>query len=130
MPQVFVGRSRQQMGVTVEELISKLRSIQSTSRRRQHPRSLDRARVITGQTLVRRPRQVIVRSRSRRRGAAQGAGSGDRAPEAPRRAATVSLDEELDEVPNLAAMACHFPRRRRGPWMSPRSGCRGTGAYR
>jgi len=110
MPQVFrVGDLAQQMGVTAEELIFKLRSIGVDVTSADNTLDLSTVRdIITGQTLVRRPREVIVRQ-------AGTAAEEQRKAPAPtmerlkrrrpgRRAA--SLDEELpDEVPNLAAMA-------------------------
>jgi translation initiation factor IF-2 len=109
MPQVFrVGDLAQQMGVTVEELIFKLRSIGVDVTSAENTLDLSTVRdIITGQTLVRRPREVIVRQSS--------AGPEEQrkvsAPpiERPRRRRparrAVALDEELpDEVPNLAAM--------------------------
>ncbi|HVN31460.1 MAG TPA: translation initiation factor IF-2 [Thermoanaerobaculaceae bacterium] len=109
MPQVFrVGDLAQQMGVTVEELIFKLRSIGVDVTSAEHTLDLSTVRdIITGQTLVRRPREVIVRQST-------GAEEQRKAPapaleRAKRRRPgrrAVSLDEELpDEVPNLAAMA-------------------------
>ena len=110
MPQVFrVGDLAHQMGVTVEELIFKLRSIGVDVTSADNTLDLSTVRdIITGQTLVRRPREVIVRQ------AGAAAEEQRKAPVPPmdrlkrrrpgRRA--VSLDEELpDEVPNLAAMA-------------------------
>ena len=110
MPQVFrVGDLAQQMGVTVEELIFKLRSIGVDVTSADHTLDLSTVRdIITGQTLVRRPREVIVRQGT------QGAEDKHKAPaptlERPKRRRpgrrAVGLDEELpDEVPNLAAMA-------------------------
>ncbi len=110
MPQVFrVGDLAQQMGVSVEELIFKLRSIGVDVTSADHTLDLSTVRdIITGQTLVRRPREVIVRQ------GAQGADDKHKAPaptvERPKRRRPgrrgVGLDEELpDEVPNLAAMA-------------------------
>jgi translation initiation factor IF-2 len=110
MPQVFrVGDLAQQMGVTVEELIFKLRSIGVDVTSADNTLDLSTVRdIITGQTLVRRPREVIVRQ------AGAAAEEQRKAPvpamerlkrRRPGRRA-VSLDEELpDEVPNLAAMA-------------------------
>ncbi len=109
MPQVFrVGDLAQQMGVSVDELIFKLRSIGVDVTSAENTLDLSTVRdIITGQTLVRRPREVIVR---------QGTAAAEdqrKAPAAPverpkrRRVArrSVGLDEELpDEVPNLAAM--------------------------
>ena len=110
MPQVFrVGDLAQQMGVSVEELIFKLRSIGVDVTSADHTLDLSTVRdIITGQTLVRRPREVIVRQGT------QGAEDKHKAPapalERPKRRRpgrhAVGLDEELpDEVPNLAAMA-------------------------
>ena len=110
MPQVFrVGDLAQQMGVTIEELIFKLRSIGVDVTSAENTLDLSTVRdIITGQTLVRRPREVIVR---------QSQASAEEQRKAPvpaverpkrRRPARrpVGLDEELpDEVPNLAAMA-------------------------
>jgi translation initiation factor IF-2 len=110
MPQVFrVGDLAQQMGVTVEELIFKLRSIGVDVTSAENTLDLSTVRdIITGQTLVRRPREVIVRQ-------SQASAEEQRKPPVPaverpkrRRPARrpVGLDEELpDEVPNLAAMA-------------------------
>ena len=110
MPQVFrVGDLAQQMGVTAEELIFKLRSIGVDVTSADNTLDLSTVRdIITGQTLVRRPREVIVRQ------AGAAAEEQRKAPvpamerlkrRRPGRRAT-SLDEELpDEVPNLAAMA-------------------------
>src|SRR4030042_2297988 len=63
MPQVFrVGDLAQQMGVTAEELIFKLRSIGVDVTSADNTLDLSTVRdIITGQTLVRRPREVIVR---------------------------------------------------------------------
>ncbi len=110
MPQVFrVGDLAQQMGVSVEELIFKLRSIGVDVTTAENTLDLSTVRdIITGQTLVRRPREVIVRQ------AATSAEEQRKAPtvaaERPKRRRVgrrgVGLDEELpDEVPNLAAMA-------------------------
>jgi translation initiation factor IF-2 len=109
MPQVFrVGDLAQQMGVTAEELIFKLRSIGVDVTNEDNTLDLSTVRdIITGQTLVRRPREVIVRQTS------AGPEEQRKAPVPPiertrrRRPArrAVALDEELpDEVPNLAAM--------------------------
>jgi translation initiation factor IF-2 len=109
MPQVFrVGDLAQQMGVTAEELIFKLRSIGVDVTSAEHTLDLSTVRdIITGQTLVRRPREVIVRQST-------AAEEQRKAPvpalERPKRRRlgrhAVSLDEDLpDEVPNLAAMA-------------------------
>ncbi|OFV81800.1 MAG: translation initiation factor IF-2 [Acidobacteria bacterium RBG_13_68_16] len=110
MPQVFrVGDLAQQMGVTAEELIFKLRSIGVDVTSADNTLDLSTVRdIITGQTLVRRPREVIVRQA----GAAAEEQRKTPVPamerlkrRRPGRRAT-SLDEELpDEVPNLAAMA-------------------------
>jgi translation initiation factor IF-2 len=104
-----VGDLAQQMGVSVEELIFKLRSIGVDVTSADHTLDLSTVRdIITGQTLVRRPREVIVRQGT------QGAEDKHKAPapalERPKRRRpgrhAVGLDEELpDEVPNLAAMA-------------------------
>jgi len=110
MPQVFrVGDLAQQMGVTVEELIFKLRSIGVDVTSAEHTLDLSTVRdIITGQTLVRRPREVIVRQTT---GAAEEhRKSPIPAVERPKRRRLarrgVALDEEMpDEVPNLAAMA-------------------------
>jgi translation initiation factor IF-2 len=110
MPQVFrVGDLAQQMGVSVEELIFKLRSIGVDVTTAENTLDLSTVRdIITGQTLVRRPREVIVRQ------AATGAEEQRKAPAPPverlkrRRPGRrgVGLDEELpNEVPNLAALA-------------------------
>jgi translation initiation factor IF-2 len=110
MPQVFrVGDLARQMGVTVEELIFKLRSIGVDITSAENVLDLSTVRdIITGQTLVRRPREVIVRQQ------------GPTSPDDPKRASTPTaverpkrkrptrhmFGEELpDEVPNLAAMA-------------------------
>ena len=109
MPQVFrVGDVAQQMGVTAEELIFKLRSIGVDVTSAENTLDLPTVRnIITGQTLVRRPREVIVRQTA-------AAEEQRKAPvpsmERPKRRRpgrrAVSLDEELpDEVPNLAAMS-------------------------
>ncbi len=111
MPQVFrVGDLAQQMGVSVDELIFKLRSIGVDVTTAENTLDLSTVRdIITGQTLVRRPREVIVRQ-------AVAAAEEQRKAPAPttvdrlkrRRPGRrgVGLDEELpDEVPNLAAMA-------------------------
>src|SRR5512136_3170899 len=109
MPQVFrVGDLAQQMGVTVEELIFKLRSIGVDVTSAEHTLDLSTVRdIITGQTLVRRPREVIVRQSTateEQRKAPVPALERTKRRRPGRRA--VSLDEELpDEVPNLAAMA-------------------------
>jgi translation initiation factor IF-2 len=109
MPQLFrVGDLAEQMGVTAEELIFKLRSIGVDVSKSED--SLDLATVksiITGETLQRRPREVIVRKEPA-------------ATEEPRRTQPsavervrrrrptrrgVRVDEDIpDEVPNLAAM--------------------------
>ncbi len=110
MPQMFrVGDLARQMGVTVEEMIFKLRSIGVDVTSADATLDLSTVRdIITGQTLVRRPREVIVRQ------GAHGAEDQKKAPatavERPKRRRpgrhAVGLDEELpDEVPNLAAMA-------------------------
>ncbi len=110
MPQVFrVGDLAQQMGVTAEELIFKLRSIGVDVTSADNTLDLSTVRdIITGQTLVRRPREVIVRQ------ASTAVEEHRKTPvptmERPKRRRPgrrpVSLDEELpDEVPNLAAMA-------------------------
>jgi translation initiation factor IF-2 len=110
MPQVFrVGDLAQQMGVTVEELIFKLRSIGVDVTSAENTLDLSTVRdIITGQTLVRRPREVIVRQSAaaaeEQRKAAVPTVERPKRRRPGRRA--VSLDEELpDEVPNLAAMA-------------------------
>ncbi|MEP0774811.1 MAG: translation initiation factor IF-2 [Acidobacteriota bacterium] len=107
MPQMFrVGDLAQQMGVSVEELIFKLRSIGVEVGSANDTLDLSTVRaIITGETLQRRPREVIVRR--------------DVAPvEEARQAATPALErlrrrrparrmqgEEVpDEVPNLEAM--------------------------
>ena len=109
MPQVFrVGDLAQQMGVSVEELIFKLRSIGVDVTTAENTLDLSTVRdIITGQTLVRRPREVIVRQAA--------ASAEERKAPAPaverlkrRRPGRrgVGLDEELpDQVPNLAALA-------------------------
>src|SRR3972149_10965600 len=110
MPQVFrVGDLPQHMGVTAEELIFKLRSIGVDVTSADNTLDLSTVRdIITGQTLVRRPRGVTVRQSS------TAAEEQRKAPvptmERPKRRRpgrrAVSLDEELpDEVPNLAALA-------------------------
>ncbi|HUK11722.1 MAG TPA: translation initiation factor IF-2 [Thermoanaerobaculaceae bacterium] len=103
-----VGDLARQMGVSVDELIFKLRSIGVDVTTAENTLDLSTVRdIITGQTLVRRPREVIVR---------QGTGGGEEQkktqaalverPKRRRPARHASLDEELpDEVPNLAAMA-------------------------
>jgi translation initiation factor IF-2 len=109
MPQVFrVGDLAQQMGVTAEELIFKLRSIGVDVTNEENTLDLSTVRdIITGQTLVRRPREVIVRQ------SPTAAEEQRKAPipavERPKRRRparrSVAIDEELpDEVPNLAAM--------------------------
>ncbi len=109
MPQVFrVGDLAQQMGVTVDELLFKLRSIGVDVTSAEHTLDLSTVRdIITGQTLVRRPREVIVRQ------SAGGAEEQRKSPtptvERPKRRRparhAVAHDEEMpDEVPNLAAM--------------------------
>lgn len=136
MPQLFrVGDLAQQMGVTVEELIFKLRSIGVDVTSADNTLDLAQVRdIITGQTLVRRPREVIVRQ------AGAAAEEQRKAPvpaierlkrRRPGRRA-VSLDEELpDEVPNLAAMALPASSKAaaRAVDETPRSGCRGAGAW-
>ena len=105
MPQVFrVGDLAQQMGVSVEELIFKLRSIGVDVTSADHTLDLSTVRdIITGQTLVRRPREVIVRQGT------QGAEDKHKAPapalERPKRRRPGRHAVGLDEVPNLAAMA-------------------------
>jgi len=109
MPQVFrVGDLAQQMGVTVEELIFKLRSIGVDVTSAENTLDLSTVRdIITGQTLVRRPREVLVRQSApaeEQRKAPVPAMERPKRRRPGRRA--VSLDEELpDEVPNLAAMS-------------------------
>ena len=109
MPQVFrVGDVAQQMGVTAEELIFKLRSIGVDVTSAENTLDLPTVRnIITGQTLVRRPREVIVRqtvAAEEQRKAPVPAMERPKRRRPGRRA--VSLDEELpDEVPNLAAMS-------------------------
>ena len=109
MPQVFrVGDVAQQMGVTAEELIFKLRSIGVDVTSAENTLDLPTVRnIITGQTLVRRPREVIVRQTA---AAEEQRKAPVPAMERPKRRRpgrrAVSLDEELpDEVPNLAAMS-------------------------
>ncbi|HLE61474.1 MAG TPA: translation initiation factor IF-2 N-terminal domain-containing protein, partial [Thermoanaerobaculaceae bacterium] len=110
MPQVFrVGDLAQQMGVTAEELIFKLRSIGVDVTSAENTLDLSTVRdIITGQTLVRRPRDVIVRQAGAT--AEEPRKTPGPAMERPKRRRpgrrAVSLDEELpDEVPNLAALA-------------------------
>jgi translation initiation factor IF-2 len=108
MTQVFrVGDLARQMGVSVDELIFKLRSIGVEVVTEESTLDLSTVRdIITGQTLVRRPREVIVRQTpapgdEHKKGAAMPVERPKR-----RRARHVGLDEELpDEVPNLAAIA-------------------------
>jgi translation initiation factor IF-2 len=110
MPQVFrVGDLAQQMGVSVEELIFKLRSIGVDVTTAENTLDLSTVRdIITGQTLVRRPREVIVRqavvSTEEQRKAPAPAVERLKRRRPGRRG--VGLDEELpDAVPNLAALA-------------------------
>lgn len=106
MPQVFrVGDLAQQMGVSVDELSFKLRSIGVEVTKAEDTLDLATVRaIITGETLHRRPREVIVRKEAT-------AGVEElqrRAPAAVDRvkrrrpARRLSGDEELpDQVPNL-----------------------------
>jgi translation initiation factor IF-2 len=110
MPQVFrVGDLAQQMGVTVEEMIFKLRSIGVDVTSAEATLDLSTVRdIITGQTLVRRPREVIVRQGTAPAEEQKKATAAHLERPKRRRAArhAVALDEEIpDEVPNLAAMA-------------------------
>ncbi len=133
MPQMFrVGDLALQMGVSAEELIFKLRSIGVEVGSANDTLDLSTVRaIITGETLQRRPREVIVR-----RDAA--------AVEETRQAATPALErlrrrrparrlqgEEVpDEVPNLAAMTlpASAPRPRPAAPVTPTGGeeVRGT----
>ncbi|MDD5563606.1 MAG: translation initiation factor IF-2 [Thermoanaerobaculaceae bacterium] len=111
MPQVFrVGDLAQQMGVSVEELIFKLRSIGVDVTTAENTLDLSTVRdIITGQTLVRRPREVIVRqavAAAEEQRKAPAPATVDRLKRRRPGRRGVGLDEELpDEVPNLAAMA-------------------------
>ena len=111
MPQVFrVGDLAQQMGVTVEELIFKLRSIGVDVANADSVLDLATVRaIITGKTLQKRRGEVIVRKEA---AAAEEAKKPQAKPPLDRTKhrrpgrRPVSLDEELpDAVPNLAAMA-------------------------
>jgi translation initiation factor IF-2 len=122
MTQVFrVGDLARQMGVSVDELIFKLRSIGVDVVTEESTLDLSTVRdIITGQTLVRRPREVIVR-RSPVPGDEQ-----KKAATTPverpkrRRARHVGLDEELpDEVPNLAAIAVPASARKHARSLEP-----------
>lgn len=127
MPQMFrVGDLAQQMGVSVEELIFKLRSIGVEVGSANDTLDLSTVRaIITGETLQRRPREVIVRR--------------DAAPvEETRQPATPALErlrrrrparrlqgEEVpDEVPNLEAMTlpASAPRPRPAAPVTPAGG--------
>ncbi len=110
MPQMFrVGDLAQQMGVSVDELIFKLRSIGVEVQNADNTLDLATVRaIITGETLQRRPREVIVRKE---------AGESQDTAKPPASAAALErvrrrrpsrrvVSEELpDEVPNLEAMA-------------------------
>ncbi|MFH1175944.1 MAG: translation initiation factor IF-2 N-terminal domain-containing protein, partial [Acidobacteriota bacterium] len=110
MPQLFrVGDLARQMGVSVEELIFKLRSIGVDVTKPEDTLDLATVKsIITGETLQRRPREVIVRKEPT-------AVEEPKRPQAApvdrlkRRRPTrrgVGIDEEIpDEVPNLAAMS-------------------------
>lgn len=107
MPQMFrVGDLAQQMGVSVDELLFKLRSIGVEVGNANDTLDLPTVRaIITGETLQRRPREVIVR---REVTPAEEA----RQPAAPalerlrrkRPARRLHGEEVPDEVPNLEAM--------------------------
>ena len=108
MPQLFrVGDLARQMNLTTEELLFKLRSIGVDVTKPEDTLDLATVKsIITGETLQRRPREVIVRK--------EPATPEDqkKASVAPvdrlkrRRPTHRSTDEELpDEVPNLAAMS-------------------------
>jgi translation initiation factor IF-2 len=108
MPQLFrVGDLARQMNLPVEELVFKLRSIGVDISKPEDTLDLATVKsIITGETLQRRPREVIVRKEP------TAAEEQKKAP-APavdrlkrRRPTRRSVDEELpDEVPNLAAMS-------------------------
>jgi len=107
MPQMFrVGDLAQQMGVSVDELIFKLRSIGVEVGTANDTLDLPTVRaIITGETLQRRPREVIVRRDAP-------AVEETRQPSTPalerlrrkRPLRRVPGEEVPDEVPNLAAM--------------------------
>lgn len=107
MPQMFrVGDLAQQMGVSVDELIFKLRSIGVEVGNASDTLDLSTVRaIITGETLQRRPREVIVR---REAAPAEEA----RQPATPalerlrrkRPARRMQGEEVPDQVPNLAAL--------------------------
>ena len=108
MPQLFrVGDLARQMNLTVDELIFKLRSIGVDVTKPDDTLDLATVKsIITGETLQRRPREVIVRKEPT---AAEELKKAP-APTVPglkrRRPTRRSTDEELpDEVPNLAAMS-------------------------
>ncbi len=108
MPQLFrVGDLARQMNLTIDELVFKLRSIGVDVTKPEDTLDLATVKsIITGETLQRRPREVIVRKEP------AAAEDQKKAPAAPvdrlkrRRPTRRSTDEELpDEVPNLAAMS-------------------------
>ena len=109
MPQVFrVGDLAHQMGVTVDELLFKLRSIGVDVTSPDDNLDLATVRsIITGETLQHRPREVIVRkeaavSEDKKRPQAATAGPAKRR----RPARRLAMDEELpDQVPNLEALS-------------------------
>jgi translation initiation factor IF-2 len=110
MTQVFrVGDLAQQMGVSADELIFKLRSIGVEVAKADDSLDLATVRAImTGETLQRRPREVLVRKEAaptddQRRGAASTVGAVKKRRPTRR---MVGIDEDLpDQVPNLEAMA-------------------------
>ena len=108
MPQLFrVGDLARQMNLPVEELVFKLRSIGVDVTKPEDTLDLATVKsIITGETLQRRPREVIVRKEptaaEEQKKAPAPAVSGLKR----RRPTRRSTDEELpDEVPNLAAMS-------------------------
>ena len=124
MPQMFrVGDLAQQMGVSVDELIFKLRSIGVEVGNANDTLDLPTVRaIITGETLQRRPREVIVR---REAAPVEEA----RQPAVPalerlrrkRPARRLPGDDVPDEVPNLEAMTlpASAPRPRAVPPVLP-----------
>ena len=109
MPQVFrVGDLAQQMGVRVEELIFKLRSIGVEVNKADDTLDLPTVRaIITGESIPKRPREVIMRmdaAVAEEQKKAQAPAAVDRSKR--RRPARRPVGEELpDAVPDLSALA-------------------------
>jgi len=108
MPQLFrVGDLARQMNLPVEELVFKLRSIGVDVTKPEDTLDLATVKsIITGETLQRRPREVIVRKETTAAEEQKKAPAPTVAGLKRRRPTRRSVDEELpDEVPNLAAMS-------------------------